>query len=96
MNGKLTYFEEIIDAGEKTHIIISVTNPGAPFVLVPAGMGLILAYVLINQGEYLEALGEGLLVGIGIPLILLQAGYYSKNRLRDLLVRALELRRVAS
>jgi hypothetical protein len=76
-------------------VIISVTNPGAPFAFVPSVFGLVFAYAMADQEEYLQALGAILFV-VGFPLVYLQIGYYLKNGLRKKFARALDLEPAAN
>ena len=58
--------------------------------------GLVFAYAMADQEEYMQALGAVLLAVIGFPLVFLQIGYYSKNLLRKKFARALDLEPAAN
>jgi hypothetical protein len=51
-------------------------------------MGLAGMYGLIYQGKWLMGPCIGIFVGPVFPWVFLEVGYYSKNRLRNELVRA--------
>jgi len=92
---RMYLYGEIVEAGDKTHVIVSLSNPAAPFALVPLVMGLVVVFAFINQQEYVRGLGAGLIIALGFPWIFLESGYYSKNRLRNQLVRGLGLEMAA-
>jgi len=82
-------YGELLPAGEKTHVIISLTNPSAPWsVIGPFFLGLLL---ISDKSEYLAGWLAGTAVIFGLPILFLEQGYRSKNRLRDAFVEALQL-----
>lgn len=94
-NSMMYLYGEIIQTDKTikgTHLIISVTSPGAPFAFVISSFaGLALWAFLTNNDQPLLGLLGGFILFIGAAIPPLQFGYYSKNRLRKNFAKACNL-----